>query len=469
MALIRLVSPNDLASWKMTEANRLAKQIIGESLADFLLSEANRMAVKPEAGYWKILKEGRVSKLGSVAREIGGVKRFFEVTAFSAAPQHLGLLMQDVSRNFALRQLLAEETNHSQQIGNAVKTFLWSGDPETLNTNWVSKEAQSVLGYWPEHWCKMPNFWLEHVHDDDRETIRLACKNATVDGARLDYRMKAANGQTVWLHAVLSISESKLRRQELAGVMVDVTARKIAEEAMHDLSGRLLRSQDDERRRVARELHDGLGQYLSVMSMNVATLARMAQTLTPQQERLLAETADLAETCLRDVRTMSYLMHPPMLDEVGLVSALQWYVTGFSERSNVKVEIDAGEDLKHLPKVVEIAFFRIAQEALTNIYRHSGSATATIRLRNNGDGVELEIEDSGSGLEAELLAGIQAGDGGSKGVGIRGMKERMRELGGTLHVLGNGKGLLIRARVPLTSRAFEEEHDKEPVRAASGD
>jgi PAS domain S-box-containing protein len=471
MAIIRLCVPGDVQTWRLTAANKTAREIIGESLTDFLLTrvaESFHFQQKMEDIYRGILQRRVRRDLGWMGREVGGVRKTYAVSGFPVPPNHIGLLMQDISLHTEVRKALAEHQGRYEEISHAVRTFLWRGDRETLQTKWVSNEAQELLGYWPEHWRNVPNFWIDHIHAEDCEMVlRLMRENGSTAGTRFDYRMKAADGRTVWLHAVIHVNETVAGAQELAGVMVDITARKNAEDAAHDLSGKLLQAQDNERRHVARELHDSLGQYLSVLGMNVGMLARTMRGLSGEQQRLLAEMNDLVETCLREVRTVSYLMHPPMLDEAGLVPALQWYANGFSERSHIPVEIEGPPKMKGLPKEVEMAFFRVTQEALTNVYRHSRSATATIRLREQDRGITLEVADHGRGVDGVLLDGIISGNGGAKGLGIRGMRERMRELGGTLEVTSNKGGTVIRAYVPWTARVFAATKKEEGPTASS--
>jgi PAS domain S-box-containing protein len=463
IALIRTHDPDDVRTWRIAAANSIAKRIIGESLIDFLLTRVAKSF--PFHQKMEDIYEGILCRCGSrdlhwLICEVGGIRRTYSVTGFAVPPNHLGLLMQDVTAHTEVRKSLLENKNRYAEISQAIETFFWKADPETLQTKWVSSEAQKVLGYWPEHWTHMPNFWLDHTDPQDRDVVqRLVRSDAATDGARFDYRMKGADGRTVWLHAVVHQSENLMGQQELTGVMVDITARKLAEEAAHELSGRLLRLQDEERRHVARDLHDSLGQYISVLGMNIGTLARSVRGLTEDQTRVFAETMELLETCLREVRTVSYLMHPPMLDEVGLVPALEWYASGFSERSHIHVVVDAPRTEARLPNLVETAFFRITQEALTNIYRHSRSKTATIRLRDHAAGITLEVADSGTGLDDQALEGIASGNGSARGVGIRGMRERMRELEGTLKIVSNKNGTSLCAHVPRTSSIFAEKSE----------
>jgi signal transduction histidine kinase len=219
-----------------------------------------------------------------------------------------------------------------------------------------------------------------------------------------------------------------------------------ARNELRDLSARLLKSQDEERRRIARELHDGVGQLLAAMKMNYAILRPEKEKLSEDAARSLEENADQVDQALRDIRTMSYLLHPPLLDEIGLGSALQWYVTGFSERSSIAVSLDLTPELGKLPRDVELSLFRIVQECLTNIHRHSGSATARVRIFRTPGEVNLEVQDEGKGVPPELRDKISSGAG--FGLGIRGIRERLRQFGGRLELHSNGEGTIVLATLP---------------------
>jgi len=227
----------------------------------------------------------------------------------------------------------------------------------------------------------------------------------------------------------------------------DVTDLKQAEAQLEQLASRLLRLQDEERRRIARELHDGMGQNLFALTMSLARLQALASDQAPEFQQLLAESSALAEQSLQDTRTLSYLLHPPLLDEMGLVPALQWYVEGFGARSGIRVALVAGEEIGRLPTDVETALFRVVQESLTNIHRHSGSATAHVRLTRDARRVLLQVQDQGSGITASPRGSV--GNLSSLGVGIPGMRQRLRQLGGRLDVRSAGGGTTITATVPV--------------------
>ena len=204
-----------------------------------------------------------------------------------------------------------------------------------------------------------------------------------------------------------------------------------ANENLRDLSARLLQVRDQEARRLARELHDSVGQMLAAIGMNVATVQLQVEKLDEAGARAMADNSVLVKQISDEIRTISYLLHPPMLDEVGLASALRWYADGFSVRSKIKVEMHVPSDLARLPTEMETTIFRMVQECLTNIHRHSGSKTAVIRMRQQGSQILVVAEDSGVGFPADKLDLVPEA---RSGIGFRGMSERIKHLGGKLEI-----------------------------------
>jgi PAS domain S-box-containing protein len=234
------------------------------------------------------------------------------------------------------------------------------------------------------------------------------------------------------------------RDKSATGVLItDLTSRK----EQVDLASRFQRMQDDERRRIARELHDSVGQLLAAIGMNIAVIRSESHKLDSAAQRAVSENAMLVDEVSREIRTISHLLHPPLLDVAGLASALRWYVDGFSERSKIKVDLDIPADFGRLPDEVEIAVFRIVQECLTNIHRHSGSATAQISLHLHDDQLTVQIRDQGQGIsrdrQRELL------ESGRAGIGFGGMRERLRQLAGTLEIESEGTGTTVIATLKV--------------------
>jgi len=221
---------------------------------------------------------------------------------------------------------------------------------------------------------------------------------------------------------------------------------------LRELSARLMQLQDDERRRIARELHDSVGQTLAALSMNLAMVRSDVERLA-QTAATLSDSENLVQDMSSEVRTISHLLHPPLLDEAGLASALRWYVEGFSQRSKIQVELDLPDNFGRLPGELETAIFRVVQECLTNIHRHSGSPVARIRLRRREEMVMVAIRDEGRGIPAEKLQEMSTA--GSVGVGIRGMKERFRQLNGDLAIESGKDGTVVMVKIPLEPRTGE--------------
>jgi two-component system NarL family sensor kinase len=217
--------------------------------------------------------------------------------------------------------------------------------------------------------------------------------------------------------------------------------------ALQNLSQRLLRVQDEERRKVARDLHDSTGQTLTALKISVTLLQRKLQHDKGTREEL-AGIASLVDEALQEIRTTSYLLHPPLLDESGLTSAAQWYLAGFAQRSGIKVRVDFASMIDRLPNQIENALFRVLQESLTNVHRHSGSFEVDVSLRREGPVVILEVRDYGCGISKKFPSstGMVIPD---SGVGLAGMRERLNELEGGLEIEPANPGTRLRATVPL--------------------
>jgi PAS domain S-box-containing protein len=241
-------------------------------------------------------------------------------------------------------------------------------------------------------------------------------------------------------------------REMLARLEMEVRIRAEAEQRMRDLSARLLRLQDEERRRIARDLHDSTGQTLAALKMALASLHGVVGKIAAA-ESLFEDLDGLADQALKEIRTTSHLLHPPLLDEAGFASAARWYVEGFSKRSNIQVELDI-EITEKLASPVEMVLFRVLQESLTNVLRHSGATKAEVRLRG-GEEVVLTIKDYGRGIAADRVEQfMQTGEGA--GVGLAGMRERARELGGCLELQSDLSGTTVTVRLTRVVQSDEQ-------------
>jgi len=246
-----------------------------------------------------------------------------------------------------------------------------------------------------------------------------------------------------------------LLKQENADSVVmeintDISDRKQSEETLRRLSAYLMTLQDEERRRIARELHDSTGQKLAAAKLQLDTLVKSGK-LKPH-EKTIAETAQWIDDCFQEVRTLSQLLHPPLLDEAGLLSATRWLVDGFSDRAKIPIDLQISGEIGRLPQPVELALFRVIQESLSNIRRHSGAKQAQIKLRRNEGAVFLEVRDNGKGMPPNVVS--KSGHGKQVvGVGILGMRERLSQLGGTLEIDSDKSGTTVKVHVPLAAAA----------------
>lgn len=249
----------------------------------------------------------------------------------------------------------------------------------------------------------------------------------------------------------------------------DLTLQKQSQEAARRLSARILKVQDEERRKVARELHDSLGQYLASLKVNVSASLRAAASEPSRQ--LLQECTELLDQCLTETRTISYLLHPPLLDETGLASPIRWYVEGFAKRSGIQVELNIPETIPRFSNEIETAVFRILQESLTNAHRHAKTPRVEIEIQVGGDTIVMSVRDHGSGIPPPLLRSFMERNE-RVGVGLAGMRERARELGGMMTVLHaeDGPGTIVAVEIPIVRREaikFDSDEPGEGAQAAS--
>jgi signal transduction histidine kinase len=243
-------------------------------------------------------------------------------------------------------------------------------------------------------------------------------------------------------------------------LLVELLNRSRAEAAVRRLSGRILQLQDLERRRIARELHDGVAQYFASSKMTVDGVL-LGEDLSAEQREALTEASRLLEQGVAEARTLSHLLHPPLLDDIGFRAAAEWYINGFSERSKIKVQFTAAADLGAMPKEVELVLFRVLQESLTNIHRHAGSPTAEVRIFSLADRVTMEVKDQGKGIPEPLLDDFRKSTG--TGVGLAGMRERVSEFQGKLDIASpKNQGTQLKVEIPLSPTHFAEAESSGP-------
>jgi PAS domain S-box-containing protein len=382
------------------------------------------------------------------------------------------LVFRDVRDRRDAERLLALEQERYHALIGATAQSVWRADREGSRM-WVSTKFSDLTGLSGDQTLGWG--WLQAAHPEDRDRAEKAWRKAVSDGADyyIEWRVRLRDGsyrycatralpilnadKTVreWVGIVIDIDDSKRHQERLELAQQELEARVTlrtaqlsdATNSMRHLTGLLLRSQDEERRRIARELHDSVGQLLVALGMNYSRVAGEASRLSPDSISALKESGEIVTELTSQVRTISHLLHPPLLEEVGLEAALRWFVDGFSQRSGIQVSIEMPPSLRRLDTNLEIAVFRVMQECLTNIHRHSGSKTAGVRVVPEPESLRLEVRDNGVGIPPEKQKAINST--GLPGVGLRGMRERLREFGGSLEVSSDSTGTLVTALFPI--------------------
>ena len=390
---------------------------------------------------------------------------------------------RDVTALKQAQEALRESEKRMRFSLEAANFGTWHWDIDTGSVQW-SENMEAIHGQPRGSFGGTFESFLDRVCEEDRKRVQEAIQRALAGDSKyhVEYRQLREDGTIAWMEARGQVTRDDSERpKSMMGVCINVSERKEVEEELrkaHDLlgdrvkertneleraqerlralSGRLLRMQDDERRRIARELHDTVGQILVALNLNLVPLEAEIAKRDPDLVKPLTECLSLVDELSRDLRTISHLLHPPLLDEAGLNSALRWYVEGFSERSKIEVELHLAEDLGRLPAECETAIFRVVQECLTNIHRHSESKTASISITHDADNIQVEIRDQGKGMPVPIPRA---------GVGIQGMGERVRQLGGHLQIESGNGGTRVIAK--LSAKVAAANASLQTVDAAS--
>ena len=306
--------------------------------------------------------------------------------------------------------------------------------------------------------------WLEYLHPEDKEQSLAHWLRCVESGEAYEseYRLRSADGKFRWFRArAVPLRNPEGKILKWYGTCSDIHDRKMLEQSIREnavelerlvnartaelrrLSSRLMNMQDEERRRIAREIHDGLGQELAAAKMIMDGI--LAKDTSPKMRKASLDASQLVDRAIQQVRTISHLLHPPLLDEVGLVSALKWFLDGLSERSGIDIRLEvAPADLGRLKSEIETAIFRIVQEAVTNIFRHSGARNSTVSLVETNGNIRVTVRDDGKGIEEEV---VQLSPD-SLGIGIGGMRQRVTELGGSLRLANANPGTIVEVVIP---------------------
>lgn len=337
-----------------------------------------------------------------------------------------------------------------------------------ISEAYVSPQIEKSLGFSQEEWLEDPIRWYRQIYREDKDRWSMDAAQLFLTGERFRsaYRVMARDGRVVWFDCEIRM----IRREDgtpwfMHGVGFDTSELKRTEEALQErslalrnLSAGLLRIQDEERRKIARELHDGLGQYLVALKMNL-DLLRQREGSNIQ----IVEAQEILERCMTETRTLSHLLHPSMLDEVGFFSAARWYVEGFAKRSGILVTSKIPDTSERLLSEVEVTLFRMLQEALTNIHRHSQSPSAEVEVIMDDIDVSLEVRDCGRGIPSDLLKNFNT-SGAQMGVGLAGMRERVNECGGRLVIHSEKGNTIVSVHIPLARRRPQPNHQEDATR-----
>jgi len=360
-------------------------------------------------------------------------------------------IARDITERKRVEAALRESQTQLALALESSKTAMFDWDIVVQRGSWNPQMA-AIYGYNPAGRYITAEEWRNLFHPDDN--ARLAEEAEKVykehDQFQFEYRTLRPDGDVRWI-----LSHGRIVRDadgtaiRMIGTHTDITERKQFEEAekARELTGKLLQAQDAERRRIARELHDSAGQIVAALQMNLIPMESDAAKLDPKFAKGVHDALDLIQQLSSELRTVSYLLHPPLLDEAGLASALRWYIEGFAERSKIDVHVEIDPELGRLSQDMELALFRVIQESLTNIHRHSGSKRAEIRVLGARGEVLVEVSDHGRGMPS-------ASNGSPHfryGVGIQGMRERVRQLNGRFEIKSQGNGTTVIARLPLVN------------------
>ena len=389
-------------------------------------------------------QQGNILKWYGVAIDIEDRKRAEEALRSSEREQ------RHIAAQLERERARLVEAQEMAKIGS------WEVDLQTLKVIW-SEQTHRIFETDPSRFHPTRPKFLEFIHLEDRAKVDAAFK-ASLDKrspSTVEYRIVMPDGRVKILEERWqAFHDEEGKPVRLAGTCRDITERVRAEEELQRLSGRLLRSQDEERRTIARDLHDSMGQDLVALATMLGQLRASVPSARRKPRQLLSECKVLADRCIREVRTLSYVLHPPVLDDAGLGDAIRDYVKGFTKRSGIPVELELSPRVGRMTRDVELALFRVVQESLTNIQRHSGSPQAKIRV-NRDSHLTLEISDLGRGLSATQPGGKEEA-GFEVGVGIPSMQERVKLIGGRLEIDSTSYGTSVRVTIPLGENQREK-------------
>jgi len=398
------------------------------------------------AGVEQVLM-GRVSRFQKDYLSRGPIdERWLRIQARPLDAHHTGYVLvtrHDVTESKPAR---TKEAMRMQLLRSVTNIFPWEAALPTGSFTFVGGQAVNLLGYPIEDWYQ-PDFWPTHLHHEDRERtlVQWVEYSSTRDKYELEFRMVAKDNRVVWLHNMVSVIRENNQPRTLLGFSTDVTEKKEFKVTLRDLSSRLINAQEEERRRVARELHDDLNQRMAILSIE---LEQLGKTKKPANlDRRLQGLKITAQQISADIHQLSYRLHPSKLDHLGLAAAVKGLCQELSATGRLQVEFEQYGFPASPPEDVTLCIYRIAQEALRNCVKHSGASSAMVLLQNTGNEVRLTVEDTGQGFL--LNSGAM-----KKGLGFTSMQDRLRIVGGEMHIRAKPSlGTHIEVSVPLFVKA----------------
>jgi PAS domain S-box-containing protein len=382
-------------------------------------------------------EKGNVVKWYGASIDIEDRKKAEEALRLSESEQ------RHVSAQLERERARLVEAQEMAKIGS------WEAELPSLTVIW-SEQTHRIFETEPSRFHPTRPKFREFVYPEDRSKVDAAfvASLGKRSPSMVEYRIVMPDGRVKILEERWqAFHDEEGKPVRVAGTCRDITERVRAEEELQRLSGQLLRLQDEERRRIARDLHDSTGQNLVALATTLSQLHASLPSSSRKLRKLASQCQELADQCIREVRTLSYLLHPPMLDEAGLEDAIRHYASGFTQRTGIEVELEISPRLVRIKPESEMALFRVVQESLTNIQRHSGSPQATIRIARTQGMIALEISDKGSGIPGNLLR--QNGKlSFGLGVGIPSMHERVKLIGGQLDIESSSSGTTVKVTIP---------------------
>ena len=386
---------------------------------------------------------------------------YYPLTGDSGRVRGISAVVRDVTERRRAADALKESEARFQQLVERTNVIPWEADAATWETLYVGPQTTSILGYPVERWFER-DFWVEHLHPEDREWILAHVKRMqeTNDTYTDEYRMISADGGVVWIQDHVSVERHQGKPHVLRGFMLDITERKRAEEALREseaalrlghekiqfLAGELLKTQETERRHVALELHEDVNQKLAALSISLSLLEREISAPADSLRKRVGALQERTAALIDDVRHLSRELHPAGIEHVGVAAALQTLCQEFGKKEGKSTQVDTTSSPDQVPFDVAMCLYRVTEESLRNIQRHSGASSVQVRLAATDEGMRLSISDDGVGFD---ISQVQP----ARGVGLLSMEERVRLLKGSLRIESRpGGGTELEVLVPVAER-----------------